>query len=212
METMTADLTMTAEEHKTAVRDSLGIPEAPAANPFGPEADTAGDAGGNHFAQNTRYLKGHAVGNYKASQYLAVYGNVEGVAKMVTDTMATLIDEGNELVQIADTLVANFLVSVYVEKHGWKAGTIEEAAVARFADEIGGVVVTGESAMTAAKNEGREIDRTIVMDDGERVTVQVKANTKKNVKAKNRDKVDYLLRVTADVNEKEISFGVENVE
>jgi len=205
---MTAELPTTANQMKTAVRGTLELPDAPAANPFGPDAATAGDAGGNHFAQNTRYLKGHASGNYKAAQYLAVYGNVDGVAHMVTDTMEKLASEGNELIRSADALVANFLVSVYVEKHGWKAGVVEETAARRFAEEIGATVVEHETAARAAKNESRKVDRTLVTNDGERVTVQVKTNTSKNVSA---DAVDYVLRVDADVDEKEISVGVEEI-
>jgi hypothetical protein len=204
MRSMEATLEMTAKEAKHRVRELLNVPDAPALNPFGPDSDTNGDAGGNHFAQNTRYLNGHATGNFKAAQYLAAYGNLEGVCEMVLDTRSYIAEERPEVADLAP--VANFLVSVYVEKHGWKAGLVEEAAARRFAEEIGASVVEYETPARAAKNESRQIDRTLVTDDGERVTVQVKTNSNKKV---NAEAVDYVLRVDAEIDNKEITVEAE---
>lgn len=208
---MKAKLDKTAEQLKTELRGMWDVTGAAPANPFGDTTDTAGDAGGNHFAHNTRYLKSHTSGMFKASQYLAEYDSyVSAVSDMVFDTLEQLEAEENELVEQIPDNVVSFLISAYVEKHAWKSGLVEETAANAYARSIGGRVIEQNDSEQASKDEKDSIDRRIEVD-GEIVTVQVKCNTSAKVKKKNRDKVDILLRVDAKVDEREIEVTAEQV-
>jgi hypothetical protein len=207
-----ADLDRTAEQLKN---DCGYDDDAPSANPFGPDASTGGDAGGNHFADNTRYLKNApGAGNrHKAARYLAVAPTTEAaINRMVDDTLEVLESEGEIANDMFRAAYRNFLTSTYVEKHGWKSEEVETAAAEAFAEQLDAdcEVVDADDPDLAAEEESDSIDRVIESEHGY-LTVQVKTNTSASVKKKNRDKVDYRLGVEAEVDSRKIEVEAERV-
>lgn len=200
-------------------RDAGYDPEAPAANPFGPDESVGGDAGGNHFADNSGYL-GDAPGTgnrYKSARYLADSPTTEAaINRMVDESLAVLEDEGDVENEIFRAAYRNFLISAYTEKAGWKAEEVEQAAAEAFSDELDLMQGTSSEVLDmndpdkAAMNESDSIDRVIESERGF-ITVQVKTNTDKGVKNSNKDKVDYLLKVDAELDSKEMTVEAKKV-